>query len=325
VPSAPERLNFSLSPAQKADARDAIRILGGSSITLAGAAMIAVGQRRDSRSVTIDQALSAFLAAQRASGNRPKTLYWYENTLNVLNREHGEKTTDDLTRADLLAWINARPLGSRPAYLRAVRALFRWMASQEPALVRNDPSVGLSLPSVHRETHIRFLSVPEADKLLRGCGVHLPSVALSLFAGIRPEEIAARGKPWLPWSCVDEVGQMVRVPAECAKTRRARIVEGLPPALWAWLGSRGDGQRDGTVGHGLSIQVARKSRTVLGLPKWPQDVLRHTFATYAVALTSDAAKVSLWLGHEGSTALIHRHYRGLATKAQAEAFFALRP
>lgn len=53
--------------------------------------------------------------------------------------------------------------------------------------------------------------------------------------------------------------------------------------------------------------------------------MRHTFATYATAYTEDAAKVSLWLGHEGKPQMLHRHYRGLTTKAQAEAFFALRP
>jgi hypothetical protein len=36
-------------------------------------------------------------------------------------------------------------------------------------------------------------------------------------------------------------------------------------------------------------------------------------------------KVALWLGDEGNPTMLHRHYRGLATKADSDAFFALRP
>jgi hypothetical protein len=44
-----------------------------------------------------------------------------------------------------------------------------------------------------------------------------------------------------------------------------------------------------------------------------------------MAYTANAPQVSVWLGHEGNPTMLHRHYRGLATKAQAEAFFNLRP
>ena len=43
-----------------------------------------------------------------------------------------------------------------------------------------------------------------------------------------------------------------------------------------------------------------------------------------VALTSDPGKVSLWLGHQSPT-MLHRHYRGLTTKAEAVKFFDLAP
>ena len=52
---------------------------------------------------------------------------------------------------------------------------------------------------------------------------------------------------------------------------------------------------------------------------------RQALRENAAALTGDAGKVAHWMGHEGDSGTIHRHYRGLATKAQAEAFFGLRP
>jgi hypothetical protein len=41
------------------------------------------------------------------------------------------------------------------------------------------------------------------------------------------------------------------------------------------------------------------------------------------ALTQDAVRVAAMLGH--SPDVLHRHYRGLASKGDAERFFALRP
>jgi integrase len=82
---------------------------------------------------------------------------------------------------------------------------------------------------------------------------------------------------------------------------------------------------DGAISPGLSREIARKGREVLGLEKWPPDVLRHTFATYHVAAFNDPGKTSLLLGHEGNPSLLHRHYRGLATQAEAIKFWNLRP
>ena len=51
--------------------------------------------------------------------------------------------------------------------------------------------------------------------------------------------------------------------------------------------------------------------------------MRHTAATYSYAVTQDAVRVSAMLGN--SPDVLHRHYRGLATKADGERFFRLRP
>lgn len=144
-------------------------------------------------------------------------------------------TLDEFTRPQLLAWINERSAGARPGYLRAIRALFRWAAAQEPPLVGSDPTVGLTLPRVRRDYAVHFLTVEQCQKLLTAKGRHRAAIALALFAGIRPDEIAGRGKPWLEWSAINEAERIVTVPAAVSKTRKPRSVEGLPPTLWAWL------------------------------------------------------------------------------------------
>lgn len=58
---------------------------------------------------------------------------------------------------------------------------------------------------------------------------------------------------------------------------------------------------------------------------WPQDVARHSYATYCAALHGmDYAAEQL--GHE-STTMLHRHYRGLVRQRRevAERYFAIMP
>lgn len=319
------RKDFELSPSQRADARAAFARLAGSGISLAAAVEIALAGKRAPKPILADDAAPRFIASRLASGARPATVRWYEDVLGPWLRDNGARTLDEFARPQLLAWINERSAGARPGYLRAIRAFFRWAAAQEPPLVGSDPTIGMTLPRVRRDSAVHFLTVEQCRKLLDTSGRHRAAIALSLFAGVRPDEIAGRGKDWLPWACINEAERIVSIPAAQAKTRKARHVEGLPPAVWAWLASVPADRRGMTVGVSRSRQVGDFGRGVLGLDRWPVDVLRHTFATYGIALTGDAGKVSHWMGHEGDSGTIHRHYRGLATKAQAEAFFGLRP
>jgi integrase len=167
------------------------------------------------------------------------------------------------------------------------------------------------------------LPVDECQKILAGAGRYRSALALALFAGLRPDEIAGRGKPWMRWEHVDITERIVRVPAEIAKTRTARILEQLPAALWTWLQP---GQGD--ISPGRSRQIAHLCARLAGYGPgrpWTHDALRHTFATYAVAETADPGRVALWLGHEGNPTMLYRHYRGLTKKTEADKFWALRP
>ena len=50
--------------------------------------------------------------------------------------------------------------------------------------------------------------------------------------------------------------------------------------------------------------------------------LQHSFCSYLYAQTSDEGYVSRQAGT--SPAIIHQHYKALATEAEAEAYFAIR-
>lgn len=328
---------FALSPQQKADARDALRILEGTGLTLADAARRSVAGRQALVHVSFKTAADRFLLQLVREKARGATVRWYENKLAPMLDALGERLMDDIARSDLISAAEAQTGvedSTRSSYFRAVRAVWRWSLTQEPPLVGADVTAGL--PTTSKRNHDQapgFLAVDDVANILTGSGRHASALALMLFAGLRPQELWGIDKPPLLWKNVLTSERIVRVPAEVAKTRKARLLEGLPGALWHWLQPRGPDQ---SVAFGGSQQIIRIAQRAAGFAKfadgqhvtvraWPHDATRHSFATYALALTGDPGRVALWLGHEGSPRLLYTNYRGLATKAEAEKYFGLVP
>ena len=57
--------------------------------------------------------------------------------------------------------------------------------------------------------------------------------------------------------------------------------------------------------------------------EWKRNALRHSFVSYRLAQTQNAAQVSLEAGN--SPAMVFRHYRELVTPAAAAAWWAIAP
>lgn len=324
------RSNFAMDADEKADARGALALLEGTGLTLQEAARRAIEKMRGVERVTVSKCAEAFVRNRLREKCRELTVTWYENKLGRLTEEFGDSEMDSVTRAALRKWLDQQEVSesTRASYARAARAMWRWAIAQEPPLAGHDITSGLKVSPPSGDS-TGFLPVPECQAILAGAGQYLAAFALMLFAGIRPYEMAGAKTKRLLWAHVNAAEKIIRVPAEIAKTGRARIIEGLPDALWHWLPAAGDDAEPiTTVGAPALMEKAallagygdRDAR----VRKWPYDALRHTFATYAVAFTNDPGKVSIWMGHEGKPSLLHRTYRGLATKAVAETFWAQR-
>lgn len=115
-----------------------------------------------------------------------------------------------------------------------------------------------------------------------------------------------------------KVVRIFRLPEK--KVRRRRLVR-LEPLALALL------QEAKTKGAELEIPYVsrrrwmRDLRDVLGLYRWPQDVLRHTCASYMLALKKDAGKVALTLGN--SAKILLTHYADLVEDEMVQRFWKL--
>ena len=88
-------------------------------------------------------------------------------------------------------------------------------------------------------------------------------------------------------------------------------------------------QRKGIATHGSpEVAIKRLEETGLSadnLRRWPQDVLRHTFASMHSAAFKNDGDTSQQLGHGGSLKVFQRHYRDRVEEPQAKAFWELYP
>ncbi|WPJ95640.1 hypothetical protein SH580_19670 [Coraliomargarita algicola] len=329
------RKNFNLDAAMRADAREALSILSDAGFEadapLTAAARLAVGKAAGVERTSLEAAVGLFLKDCLRRKLRARTVDFYESKLTLfMGDSKGERALDDFTRPELRAWLLAEP-GARSTvegYLRAIRALFRWARRQEPPLCVSDPTEGLSLEMAIEEHQVGILPVESAALVmeLTRDSSYGAAAALMLFAGVRPSEINSREKPALLWGAIDFKARTVRIDAAIAKTRRARVLEGLPANLWAWLRLY-RGKAEEPV---CRVQTRFLSRFVCSRKEWageawPQDVCRHSFATYHISRFGSLDKTSLIMGHEGKPRLLHQKYRGLCSLGDARRFFEIMP
>jgi len=152
----------------------------------------------------------------------------------------------------------------------------------------------------------------------------VPLLAIEVFAGVRPIESEK-----IHWENVDMEDGILTIPDPIAKTRIGRHIE-MHQTLIDWLEwhrSRG-GKTDDMIcphPHMTLRRYLRKIRTRSGLIPWHQDVLRHVFASAALASDwRDIGKLCLELGHS-SQKMLHRHYARSMRRKDALAVFGVRP
>lgn len=200
----------------------------------------------------------------------------------------------------------------------ALSSFYDWLILHDK--MTDNPTKRVRVPTVARKTPA-VLSVAEAEHLLNVAadwegGCCLAYVAVCLFAGLRPTE-ARRLR-------VSDIRREFIVLSETqTKTGTARTVS-IRPNLRAIL-DRCD------FPCGTVIPCAFSSFHVLltrfisatGLD-WVQDVMRHSFASYAYEQSRSADATAFEMGHRG-TGILFAHYRGLVDPGDGDRYFSLLP
>jgi integrase len=229
----------------------------------------------------------------------------------------------DLSREYVNAFIGS--LGefsgkSRNHYRAAVRQFLAWAIRKDYLSATHRLGEADQMrPERTNNGEVQFYTPKEFRALLESAeGPMRAMIALGGLAGLRTAELLR-----LDWADVWRVKGHVEVTAQKAKTRQRRLVE-ICPALAAWLqpfrgftNGRLWTQHEITF-HEHFLELCEQA----GVSRKP-NALRHSFCSYHFAQHANENLTASQAGN--SPAQIHQHYKGLATRKEAQAWFSVRP
>lgn len=212
-------------------------------------------------------------------------------------------------------------------YLLELSSLCTWAQTRGYIDPDRRPLRGIKKRPI-REKEITALQPAQLRHLLRtACAMGRPAIALhcvlGAFAGIRPAECHR-----LTWADVGTEDDFISVRPLKSKTGGTRHIS-LRPVLRAWLDylspptSRIPTQR---ITDGLTLSQLSALHRKAGMTDWPRDVLRHSFASYAIKSGTPLHEVQADMGHVGLSLLRSRYLNmtGL-TAAGAREWWTLTP
>ncbi len=265
---------------------------------------------------SIDEIVEKMIADAGKANRRPDTIAELRQRLGQFAAVYGVRQVTSITFEEVEQWIGeANSPRSRINRRRKLGQLFnfairRKWAEENLALLVTPPDYDDQEPGI--------LSVEQCAHLLEHATKFnlLPYIALGLFAGLRASELER-----MEWSKVKLAERIITVDATASKVRSRRNVE-INDTLAACL--KLCTKKSGPVVNLVNFPDRRKSlATAAGITDWPHNALRHSFGSYHLAMHNDDLKTAFQMGN--SPTMVHRHYKALVTKSEAERFWALRP
>ena len=225
---------------------------------------------------------------------------------------------DEVMPLDVDRWL--RELGrtetSKAMWFRYARMFFRW--AYRMRFIERSPLDGLKSPRATPGRNIltpeqmrEFLDAPMGDDVRA-------LVLLGGFAGLRTVEVGR-----MLWEDIDTKTKQIHVRAEVSKQHDGmleRIVDLTEPLMKR---RKFFEKKKGKIVRGsLEALHERRRKVALGLgwEGWPDNALRHSFATYHLGRCGNAGMTAYQLGHT-STAMVLRVYAVPAKRADWRAWW----
>lgn len=319
-----------MSDRQRVDAVSAIAILAPLGVSLAKAASeYAERAKRLSRSVTFEKLKDQLIEAKRADGKSKRYLCDLKHRLSKVGQKFADRQVATIEVVEFDDWLRELKQSptSRANFRKVLHAMFEFAVTRG-YVVENPISRTTKVKPSHAAPGI--LTPIELKALLAKADPSIvPWFAIAAFAGLRDAEVGR-----LSWEKVDLDAGYIKIDAAIAKTMSRRVIP-IAANLAEWLLPYA--KQTGMVrpSRNQAFTMARMARSVAAkslkengsaaanLEKWPNNALRHSFASYRLALTGNSAQTAEEAGH--SVVMLKTHYRELVTKHEAEAWFSVRP
>jgi integrase len=269
------------------------------------------------KSCTAEQLVRELLVAKEADGVSRRHLNDICSRLSVFAEKFDGQMVATITSAQLDDWLrslNVSPV-TRNHYRQLLLLAFNFAVRRNYA---TDNPAEKTAKAKERKSDIGILTVNEAARLLEGATPDvLPYLAIGLFAGLRRAELER-----LDWREIDFESGLIEVTAQNSKTAQRRFVT-MQPNLREWLipVRKHGGNVTPSNCFRQSFELAREAASIV---EWPDNALRHSFASYHLAHFKNAASTALELGHHDSR-VTFAHYRELVKPRDAERYWSISP
>jgi integrase len=296
--------------------------------------------KRQSASVSVEDAVASLLANKRAAGRDANYCTRLSINLGKLTEAFPGKTIASIGALDLTAFLTKLPLAAGTKNtVRADCATLWSYAVKAKWATENEAKKTELFTEDHGAPEI--LTPDEAAALMKASKGDVAAFhAIGLFAGLRTDEIER-----IEWEDIKLAEGHIEVSVSNAKrtrSRRRRLVP-IQPNLAAWLKLKTVNKKKGPIRQanfrrreGASRQAAadafakqakkgnkKAAKSAAKLAAWPRNVMRHSFVSYRLAATNNAAQTALESGHREN--VLFSNYREVVRADAAKEYFAIMP
>jgi integrase len=274
--------------------------------------------KASAKSCTAEQLVKELLAAKKADGLGERHLRDIRTRLGKFAEKFDGQMVATISRAEIDSWLRSIPFGPQTRNHYRALTVLAFNHAMRAGYATANPAAGAAKAKVVGEAP-GILSVNQTARLLEAATPDvLPFIAIGLFAGLRRAEIHR-----LDWREIDFESGLIKVTAEKAKTAQKRFVT-MQPNLREWLLPLRQHRGSVTSGEIMFRDAFNQAREAAGITEWPDNALRHSFASYHMAHYKNAAETALQLGHHDSR-VTFAHYRELVKPKEAERYWSIKP
>ena len=248
------------------------------------------------KSISVYNAVEAFLKAKEVAGLYPKTITFYRGSLHFLTKLDPNRLLQDVSFQEIEKILSQYGnLNSRRARLRAFSVFFSWAQKRDYIL---DNPCGKLDPIPADDRKIEILPLEVCRKLLKAAmgwkdGEMAATIGIALFSGLRPSEIESLTPEDIRPNGIRVTGGKLR--------RSAKRIVPISENLNVWLSQYPF--KKFPSHHRNSFRLLKEAT---GHKVWVQDILRHTSISFQLAQDEDIYKVATRNGT--SVQMVNRHY-----------------
>jgi integrase len=281
------------------------------------------------QSLFVSECVDQYLVSRQADVDRgeldKKSFYETRDRAKRMKEVLGHLHIAELDSDRVKTYLDSFPVAPRTRNNIRLRMSKFFSFCKSKGWITSNPCADIKIKVKRADT--RILTVAQAKHLLTKAqmsefkDVAIPYAALCLFAGLRPGEAEQ-----LDWAQVHFASKSIEVLAHTSKGRETRFVP-MEAALIRFLKPHAKKQGR-VVGSNFRKNWETVKRAAGYDPadkqaRWVQDILRHSYASYWLAIHQNRAALAEHMGN--SVEVIRAHYRRPILKTEAKRFWALTP